>query len=577
MQQAPPMKPATVPRIFYATRTHNQLAQVIRELKRTSYMPRMVVLASRERYCINPAVRKRAIRPNSAGLNGECFAELDGPHGCRFTKKRNIDLLIGDKVLQPPEGKLAVWDIEDLVDVANSHDACPYFATRTMLRESAQLVLCPYNYLIDPAIRLALGIAVEGDIVILDEAHNIESICRDAASLTLDASALHDLQHELFAVVDPDSEFELSPQFAAAYASTIQFVGSLTTLMLGIELELVRAPGTFEGTTKRWVGDEIARYLHDTVGIGGPALALADTSLAGVIEHALNADPLEPHVSFRACSQLQALLTVLRNVLNDQWRASYRMVAERRRRTEAERAALRRRPRYSRSDALHEQLDRLDKDPNYIVELHFWCMSSAVAFDPLRQARCTILTSGTLSPLTSFACELGVPFDVTLEASHVIDVQRQVFAAAVPRGPNGASLRATFAAMGNVSYQDELAALLGDVFGAAPNGVLVFFPSYYALDLLVRRWQSTGAWEALQQAQGAVRRAERRREAKRCGAVRSRRWRSTLPRRARRRAACYSACFAARCPRAPTLPTRTRAPSCSLAFRSPTPRTCACR
>jgi Fanconi anemia group J protein len=205
-------------------------------------------------------------------------------------------------------------------------------------------------------------------------------------------------------------------------------------------------------------------------------------------------------VSFRACSQLQALLTVLRNVLDDQWRAAYRMVAERRRRTEAERAALRRRPRYSRSDAEHEKLERLDKDPNYIVQLHFWCMSSAVAFDPLRRARCTILTSGTLSPLSSFACELGVPFEVTLEASHVIDVPRQVFAAAVPRGPQTAprcAPRTTRSS--NVSYQDELAAMLGDVFGAAPNGVLVFFPSYYALDLLVRRWQSTGAWEALQQ------------------------------------------------------------------------------
>jgi hypothetical protein len=105
MQQAAPMKPAVVPRIFYATRTHNQLAQVIRELKRTSYTPAMVVLASRERYCINPAVRRRATRPNSVGLNGECFAELDAPLGCRFTKKRNIDLLVGDPVVPAARGQ----------------------------------------------------------------------------------------------------------------------------------------------------------------------------------------------------------------------------------------------------------------------------------------------------------------------------------------------------------------------------------------------------------------------------------------------------------------------------------------
>lgn len=35
-------------------------------------------------------------------------------------------------------------------------------------------------------------------------------------------------------------------------------------------------------------------------------------------------------------------------------------------------------------------------------------------------ARCVILTSGTLSPLNSFAAELQVPFSVTLENPHII-------------------------------------------------------------------------------------------------------------------------------------------------------------
>ena len=35
-------------------------------------------------------------------------------------------------------------------------------------------------------------------------------------------------------------------------------------------------------------------------------------------------------------------------------------------------------------------------------------------------ARCVILTSGTLSPLSSFAAELQVPFPITLENPHII-------------------------------------------------------------------------------------------------------------------------------------------------------------
>ena len=63
------------------------------------------------------------------------------------------------------------WDIEDLVDLGkkirvltfvllflqvffyyNVSQVCPYFATRNLLEE-AEIVFCPYNYLIDPKIR----------------------------------------------------------------------------------------------------------------------------------------------------------------------------------------------------------------------------------------------------------------------------------------------------------------------------------------------------------------------------------------------------------------------------------------
>ena len=45
-----------------------------------------------------------------------------------------------------------VWDIEDLVKLGRKLKACPYYSTR-FLKETAQIVVCPYNYLIDPIIR----------------------------------------------------------------------------------------------------------------------------------------------------------------------------------------------------------------------------------------------------------------------------------------------------------------------------------------------------------------------------------------------------------------------------------------
>lgn len=49
-------------------------------------------------------------------------------------------------------GLQGAWDIEDLVRVGHKVKACPYFAARSLLN-SADLVICPYNYLVDPIVR----------------------------------------------------------------------------------------------------------------------------------------------------------------------------------------------------------------------------------------------------------------------------------------------------------------------------------------------------------------------------------------------------------------------------------------
>jgi fanconi anemia group J protein len=48
-------------------------------------------------------------------------------------------------------------------------EGCPYFAAQHMA-EAAQLVFCPYNYLISPVVRRAMDIDIGGSIIILDEA-----------------------------------------------------------------------------------------------------------------------------------------------------------------------------------------------------------------------------------------------------------------------------------------------------------------------------------------------------------------------------------------------------------------------
>merc|ERR1719512_623130 len=49
---------AAPPKIWYASRTHSQLKQVVKELRKTTYRPWSVVLGSREHFCIHTSVSR---------------------------------------------------------------------------------------------------------------------------------------------------------------------------------------------------------------------------------------------------------------------------------------------------------------------------------------------------------------------------------------------------------------------------------------------------------------------------------------------------------------------------------------
>lgn len=48
----------------------------------------------------------------------------------------------------------------------------------------------PYTYMVDSSVRKTLDtLSLKGSIIIFDEAHNVESVCSDAASFELTSGA----------------------------------------------------------------------------------------------------------------------------------------------------------------------------------------------------------------------------------------------------------------------------------------------------------------------------------------------------------------------------------------------------
>lgn len=185
--------------VFFCSRTHSQLSQVVGEVKSTIYKKelRSVSLGSRQNYCINKEVKKLH---NNNAINERCL-ELQKSKSSKSTKKDEDQKITKQRKLSAKScpffkknlEKLRnlslskVMDIEELVKVGTEEKTCPYYASRAAVSDS-QLIFVPYQILLSKTTREQCGIRLKGNIVIVDEAHNLMDTISQihTANVTLD-------------------------------------------------------------------------------------------------------------------------------------------------------------------------------------------------------------------------------------------------------------------------------------------------------------------------------------------------------------------------------------------------------
>lgn len=243
-------------RIYICSRTHSQVSQLIKGLRTTVYNPNMAVLGSRDQLCINPAVKR------SNSKSEECSKLIGGEStvGCKYFS--------GYNALAAQAGMLGVWDIEDLVVKGQQVRTCPFFAAKD-IAQTADVIFCPYTYLIDRWTREASGINLTNSIVIFDEAHNLEDQCREAASfvvsdkLLLSAIAMIELCGKF-----PDCPYEAAP-LSKSLEDIRAWIRDRSTSM--------RSEGSSE-KSKEFVGEHVTRQLA--------SMGLTSSRVADLSNHA---------------------------------------------------------------------------------------------------------------------------------------------------------------------------------------------------------------------------------------------------------------------------------------------------
>lgn len=108
------------PLIIYASRTHSQLSQVISELRRTTYRPKIAIVGSRDQMCIHPNVRElgsssaQSAVCNRLTRKKACEFNLRVPEALNHLKRKEQEEMSSC-------GEHKIMDMEDLVEFASNH------------------------------------------------------------------------------------------------------------------------------------------------------------------------------------------------------------------------------------------------------------------------------------------------------------------------------------------------------------------------------------------------------------------------------------------------------------------------
>jgi fanconi anemia group J protein len=421
------------------SRTQAQSKQMVRELRtKTVLRPRIAVLGSRQFYCVHP--EKDQWKRENASLDDKCIGL-----GCDCKYFENADrlaALAGD----------GLHDIEDLVKEGTEGLACPYYASRLLVK-NAQVVFAPYSYLIDPAIRNACGIDLIGNVLIIDEAHNIESVCTDVADCTVTISSLGDCLSYLRS---------LDAKEVINLINLVDVFHELICIQKDHQFPEIDGDKSF----LIWQGSEMHSYLIKK--------GINDSTISNCQLEFENLNKVRDQFSlFKSASDVMEniLQTVcyLFDTATD-CKSDFRIAFER------------------RPSTLVRKTNSLPKQD---ILLNFWCLNSSVIFKPIADdCRSVILMSGTLSPIKSYSKELGVDFKYSYEALHVIQ-ENQLLVAIAKKCPNGFDLKGDHRHSSKAEYLDGIGQSIFSLASKIPSGVLVFVPSGKMLSKFRSRWSES--------------------------------------------------------------------------------------
>ncbi|KAI3854561.1 hypothetical protein MKW92_042093 [Papaver armeniacum] len=485
-------------KVYFCSRTHSQLSQFVKELRRTVFATRLnvVSLGSRKNMCINEEVMKLN---NSARINERCLelqknknsnvskvkVQADGGRirrtkasaGCPMLRKHKLQ-----KQFKTEASEQDSLDIEDLVLLGNKIGTCPYYGSRKMT-PAADLVVLPYQSLLFKSARESLGLKLKNSIIIIDEAHNLADSLTSMYDSRISFSQLEKVHRHL------ELYFErFRNLFGAGNRRYIQTLMVLTRaflkVLLGNKDSNLHSLG--EKSSEQNVSDssmaindflflldidninlvKLRHYIkesniiHKVSGYGSRRVGLER-----------GGDILNDSVSVVEGSTLsgfQAFVSILLSLTNND--GDGRIIISRRR-----------------------HLNSVQKEDGFIK--YVMLAGEKIFSEVVEQAHAVVLAGGTLQPIEETRERLFpwlLPDKLHFFSCGHIVPPESILPIAVSHGPSSMSFDFSYSSRTSPNMIEELGRLLCNLVTVVPEGMVVFFSSYEYEAQVHDAWKSSG-------------------------------------------------------------------------------------
>lgn len=393
-----------------------------------------------------------------------------------------------------------IYDLEELKVWGRTQGWCPYYLTRQAINH-ANILVFNYQYMLDPKVAKMVSKELESEsIIVFDEAHNIDSVCIEALSVTINERALEQATRSLGRLSSEVSRVKATDnrRLQAEYSNLVNGLieqglleqnandAALAGNVLAPDILNESVPGNirraehFIAFMKKLVEHLKARLRT----VAGPNGGVQSETPLAFLHRMMNGTSLEAKPLKFAYSRLNSLLRTLQvsnldefNSLSDV--ADFATLLA----TYSEGV-----PKFA--IILEPNGTTIPGVTDPVIQLA--CLDASLAIAPIfKRFGSVIITSGTLSPIDLYPKLLQFEPRVS-ESLNMTTFRPCIRPLVITRGSDQMAISTKFDDRGDMGVVRNYGAMLVELCACIPDGVVAFFTSYSYMESIISEWDAMG-------------------------------------------------------------------------------------